>query len=315
MTIQYTWQDASAPTVYAGSGVLINLLKACLVNGYGSKPGAGWTIAYEDIANNKIVLKQPSGTNGRYLWIDDNLSSVHFRNAAIKLFETMSDIDTGTGETPTAAQEPNTLGIRKSVTTDSTERPWRLFVTDNGGFFILQIGVQCDKTLSYMNSSTRLTFIGDLLNHDPLDDWSTCICADDSNDIYSSGYGSCFPMEFNGLGFKEDNSYLMRGRDQLTSSVPFSQTRNEVTGNGYGLGVLAYPSPDGLWHFIDVPYHDENTSDKRIRGKMPLLKAPMHKVQDATLDGVTFSLVDGSKSFMLLQGGNFLVTRILIVEI
>jgi hypothetical protein len=39
----YRYTDTSAPTVNGTAGSLITLLQACLVTGYGSKSGAGWT--------------------------------------------------------------------------------------------------------------------------------------------------------------------------------------------------------------------------------------------------------------------------------
>lgn len=37
----YSWQDDQAPQLSNVDGVIKTILKACLVNGYGSKAGAG----------------------------------------------------------------------------------------------------------------------------------------------------------------------------------------------------------------------------------------------------------------------------------
>ena len=42
----YRFDDAGAPTLSAAAGALISVLDACLVNGYGAKPAAGWTKAF-----------------------------------------------------------------------------------------------------------------------------------------------------------------------------------------------------------------------------------------------------------------------------
>ena len=50
----YRSTDDDAPALTKSNLSLI--LKACLVTGYGSKPGAGWTMPYEDAAASKRVF-------------------------------------------------------------------------------------------------------------------------------------------------------------------------------------------------------------------------------------------------------------------
>jgi hypothetical protein len=54
----YRSTDAGAPAFPAsgaqnGAGYIMDVMKACLVDGYGSKPGAGWTLDYEDTTAGK----------------------------------------------------------------------------------------------------------------------------------------------------------------------------------------------------------------------------------------------------------------------
>lgn len=55
----YSWMDANAPNPtnayasYEGHKSLLNILKACLVDGYGSQPGAGWTLENWDMTPQK----------------------------------------------------------------------------------------------------------------------------------------------------------------------------------------------------------------------------------------------------------------------
>jgi hypothetical protein len=55
----YRSDDAGAPqfTVGAKPSELIDVLKKCLVTGYGSKAGAGWSVAFEDAPNQQIVFR------------------------------------------------------------------------------------------------------------------------------------------------------------------------------------------------------------------------------------------------------------------
>jgi hypothetical protein len=54
----YRWDDAGAPSIGTRKpSEIINILKKCLVDGYGSKLGAGWTIPFQDGAANSIVFR------------------------------------------------------------------------------------------------------------------------------------------------------------------------------------------------------------------------------------------------------------------
>lgn len=56
----YRWDDPGAPVYLATMTSFKALIKAVMVDGYGSKPGAGWTIPFEDATS--FILKQ-GGTN------------------------------------------------------------------------------------------------------------------------------------------------------------------------------------------------------------------------------------------------------------
>jgi hypothetical protein len=66
----YRWDDPGAPQI--GSidlwpGIL-NILKKCLVEGYGTKSAAGWTVEYEDVPTNKCVFRNdPVDGSGGYV--------------------------------------------------------------------------------------------------------------------------------------------------------------------------------------------------------------------------------------------------------
>lgn len=67
----YRSTDDDAPALTKSNLSLI--LKACLVTGYGSKPGAGWTMPYEDAAASKRVFAPAkSGELDSYLLVHDN---------------------------------------------------------------------------------------------------------------------------------------------------------------------------------------------------------------------------------------------------
>jgi hypothetical protein len=137
MTIRlYSWDDASAPQMGdTNDGSLLSILRACLVDGYGSRTAAGWTMPYSDLANKVAVFKPP--TSDVYLRLDDNYS---YQWAKVRGYHTMSDVDTGTGEFP--RQEDLVSGsyfiaVSKKGGTGTTSNAdkWHLLVDDANDWF------------------------------------------------------------------------------------------------------------------------------------------------------------------------------------
>lgn len=57
----YRWDDAGAPQLDKTAGCMAIIFKACLVTGYGTKEGAGWTMPFEDTVAKVKVLKPEVG--------------------------------------------------------------------------------------------------------------------------------------------------------------------------------------------------------------------------------------------------------------
>lgn len=151
---EYRSTDSGAPTLNGTPGSLIGLLDACLVNGYGSKASAGWTKDYS--GTNKAVYRPSHGSRFFMRVLDDGSDGTNgARVARVRGYETMSDVDTGTGPFPTDAQVSGGLFVGKSSTADSTARPW--VVLADGKRVILMIAHHASHTQSYTQS-----FFGDL---------------------------------------------------------------------------------------------------------------------------------------------------------
>lgn len=88
----YKSTDTDAPARAWSANNLITILKAALVTGYGQKQAVGWTIAYEDIAAGKIVLKPPAHPDTNWFV---RISADNGRQATIQVYTNMTDIDTG----------------------------------------------------------------------------------------------------------------------------------------------------------------------------------------------------------------------------
>lgn len=130
------------------AGALIPILDAVLVT------GQGWTKPYA--VGNAAVYKQPAGSNGFYLRVDDVDPSF----ARLTVYETMSDVNTGTGLTPTSTQLSGGYYVHKTSPGD-----WIAFA--RGGNFHL--------FASY--SSTRFYWfcMTDLHSNKPVDAYGTYV--------------------------------------------------------------------------------------------------------------------------------------------
>jgi hypothetical protein len=98
------------------------------------KAPLAWTTVFT--AANKRVYRSPdAASNQFYLRVDDSTVVGNVREAYARGFETMSDIDTGTGTFPTVAQMANGMSWNKSFTADSTARAWTLVGDDKTFYF------------------------------------------------------------------------------------------------------------------------------------------------------------------------------------
>jgi len=87
---------------------------------------AGWEKAYT--GENKAVYRSPNVASARlYFRVDDAYTTA----ARINMYESMTDIDTGVGKSPTDAQISGGGYLFKSNVADSTARPWVLVASDS----------------------------------------------------------------------------------------------------------------------------------------------------------------------------------------
>lgn len=104
MTVRlYKSTDVGAPELRTtNDGSMLSILRACLVEGYGSGAEArtpvGWTMPFSDLPNKKAVLQSVSGECIR---IDD---SIDYRWASATGFKSMTSLDIGVEQYPTDDQ-------------------------------------------------------------------------------------------------------------------------------------------------------------------------------------------------------------------
>jgi hypothetical protein len=135
----YSSADASAPVLTGQVGTLIAVLDACLVNGYGSKAAAGWTIAFT--ATNKRIYKSGNDLNcpSVVMITDDGSAASGSSSKGFGAFGGTAASDLGysylTDPFPTSAQRANGMYGLKANGTDATPRDW-LVIADDRTFYL-----------------------------------------------------------------------------------------------------------------------------------------------------------------------------------
>jgi hypothetical protein len=291
----YRSTDASAPVLTGTANSLRALLKACLVDGYGSQSAAGWSEAFT--GTNKAVFRPGSGAR-HYLRVQDDAAGTGgAKEALIRGFETMSDVDNGTGPFPTAAQSTltsNSLVARKSVTADSTARPW-IVAADAATFYaFVSTG---DNTGTY-----RAFGFGDFYSLVPNDPGRSILIGRNYENNGSSSYEAFGTVSYPNTATIGHYAAKNRGG---SSSWPVGKHTDFAANSGTATaqGVLAYANPDNGCMFISPFWvHDPSTGGVYTRrGRLRGLWAPMHSPTNFT-DGDT------------LPGGDLLASKAFLVE-
>lgn len=287
MTITvYRSSDASAPQL---SGSLVNttdvaaILEACLVTGYGSKAGQGWTKPYA--SGNVTVFRQPVGTsNGFYLQLDTTYANYAAPNlvgydVAFRGYETMSSATAGTGPFPTTTQVAGGV-YQMRVYTNGTANVWDLYTNGKIIYF-------CVRAAAGSTAASIFAF-GDVTPVRTGDAYATVICGNFyvRQPSYHAATSSCFPRNVS-VGSTDTMNYMARSYTQLGSSVAIgkhSDYNKCANATVWGAGGMTYPNPadNQLW-FGPAFVHEANA----LRGVLPGIWVPYHNLPLTTGDVFT----------------------------
>ena len=124
----YSHLDAGAPQLSDADGVIKTILKSCLVTGYGTKAGAGWTALFED--DFRIVLRRPLRTG--------NPPDIKIENGVINGTASHRIVSQ---DNPTGLNDANELAVVNLLARDSKHgAEWHLIVSDFGFLLCYQMG-------------------------------------------------------------------------------------------------------------------------------------------------------------------------------
>lgn len=169
--IVYKSTDSQAPVLNGIAGSLINLLRKVLVDGYGTKPGAGWTLEFINAAQTIAVFRNNSTVGfGKYFRVDDSIGTY----ATVTGYETMADIDNGLGRIPGGDGSSTVYYIAKSAAATTVARPYVLIADSREIWAVLYFN---ETVLSGSSYNGGAYFLGDGVPIDALDRYCSGIIA------------------------------------------------------------------------------------------------------------------------------------------
>ncbi|MEE4108008.1 MAG: hypothetical protein V2I24_01590, partial [Halieaceae bacterium] len=150
---------------------------------------------------NKAVYRATTGER-KYLRVDDSNAKV----ALLQVFDTMSDVDTGTNQVPISTQQD--ICFLKFNAPTATSRFWRA-VGDSRGFGIFSNSYVFAGTGNYGSNTTGMWF-GEITPFDPLD----------ANLTHLAGVAGNYPFAISTTSI-DDGCWPCGGRNLIGGSVTF----------------------------------------------------------------------------------------------
>lgn len=297
MTV-YDYTDSGAPVLAGQEAKGIDLFVACLVSGYGSKPGAGWTLAFYDAATRTAVFRTATAPYA-YLQVKDKGPGLGtFKEMRVRGYEAMTGADTGTGPFPTTAQRSNGWFVRKSATLDAVARPWVLAADGQRVYFFPETGDVANQVAPFLFGRGK--------SYKTVDDYAVLIAGRNSENSSTLGSGNDYAPILVPTIATASHAHLMRSYTGIggAANIGFhtDTAKHNNTGTVHpGQSGMSYPMPaDGGLYLATIYFHEANVP----RGEVPGLWCPLHNRPLAHRD--TFSGVEGltGRDFLALTTGS-----------
>ena len=290
----YKSTDPGAPVLDGTAGSLISVLRACLVDGYGTQAPAGWSMPYTDglTPPQRAHFRQATraGWEAYDIEILDNgntgFEADRADYAAFWGWGGATGLGQGTLAFP--VRTSNGVFVRKSATTDATPRAWLVVASERAFHFVLYHAAASNYLAAYHG------FFGDLLTVGQNDN-TAVLAAGSSDPSYPSGIAHQGTIEV--ALFVPSTFQGVPGPFQLGRLFP-PGTLDGTVGNG----PFAYPNgPDGAGYIDRVML----TESGHLRGFLPGLWVPLHNWKSATTI-TNWAILQGSGP---LAGREFIIAK------
>jgi hypothetical protein len=265
----------------------INLLQKCLVDGYGATASAGWTMPYGSAASNKAVFLSPGGRAAYYRVTQTQSNSPSaISYMGVRGFDTMSDVDTGTGPWPATGMDADNsmlqsfykrglggAGTYSSSLTwhvtadDRTVHVWVKFnPNDSAGWSLCYFG----EILSVMSADPGNGFIG-VHNEDLIDTPDFISWNSDFPSTNSTGTAKAYTIATDYAGANAGTRAVIVNADMN------KQQYNIANGAMQWDGYLTDPNgPDGMRYVAPLKVFEYTGGFYHFRGYLRGLWAGMH---------------------------------------
>lgn len=222
----------------------------------------GWGKAFAGV--NTAAYRASDVTSTRlYLRVDDT----NAKYANVAGYETMTDVDTGSG------QFADTVSVwNKSNTADAVTRPWYI-IGDGLAFYLM--------TAWWANSQTKFEggFFGDIITYKSGDAYHCALIATATQSAVNIGQSNFF---FN-FSTTSNGKKIARSYSQLNGQVATWQKTM-----GWNESLPAYPSPVDNGLNMSKVYAAEGTS-LTLRGEYPGWYFPMHAFSNLPAHGTVIT--------------------------
>lgn len=282
-----TWRIASVPNsttfTFATSGIADQTATGTIT---AKRAPLGFSKVFS--GTNKAAYRADDVASSRlYLRVaDDGTGAATY--ARVRGFETMSDVDTGTGPFPTDAQVSGGLYWGKSSAANATARAWRI-IGDYAGFVL---AVLQDGATGWIAS-----YAGDIPSEKAGDAYRMLLVG--GTVVTVSQMGPLHTIN------STDGHYMARSYLQTGTAITASKDTHRFMASGMGYYAnpgIAYPSPTGN-QFYCSPVDIWNGGNV-LRGVLPGVYCPLHPATALT-DGAFVSGVIGldSKTLLIQKSG------------
>jgi hypothetical protein len=225
------------------------------------KAGPAWTKPY---TGTNLAAFRTQGGNLRYLRIDESAAASPFLR--LLGYESMTDINTGTGPFPTAAQSAGGLWFYKSA--DSSAHDWTIYATDRSVYMFNDY----DATA---NSPNAQAFIfGDFVSYKAGDLYNTILIAN-----AAAAYNSpSLPVLSAAVTAVTVGHYVARALSGSGGSINVGKITDAAKQAGTNMGAtgLIYPNPADNGLYLSPCWITEAATPGAIRGVLPGLWSPLH---------------------------------------
>ncbi len=297
--IVYKSSDGNAPVLAGNSRTcMVNLFRKCLVDGYGDKLPAGWTMPFINLGETVACFRNSITGTGFFFAVDGE-SEASSADARFSCYEAMSS--ESSGSFPIGAMNKCDF----SNSTDSTPRPWILIANDQWFyFFVYYNATALPNTAAAAASSTynlQSYFVGDFESFYATDGFNFSFIY--SNPVITSASWGVGCLSSNDAAQSSSYPYynIARAASGAVGSVLTKQ---------FGLAMFDGASSnssdpsgsagtyDAAMGLVASPIWLAGTGARTFRGVLPRIRAvyaylPVSSLAEQEIDGVPYLPVAG----------------------